>query len=231
MNSRHIVALFAPLLLSGTLLAAQAPAPAPAPQAAPDTTQPPAPIERQAAPLPPTLPPGQRGMFRGPMPPHDLPPLHGFPGGMGGGVRIVPPGIWWRDPVVVQRLALTPEQTGKMDEIFQQSRLQLIDLKANVERQDAILEPMLSVNPVNQPRALAQIDKVAQARAELERASAKMLLGIRAVLTPEQWSRLQTLVPELAPGGPPLPVMQPGSGRRSRGPRPAAPADRLPPQP
>jgi Spy/CpxP family protein refolding chaperone len=112
--------------------------------------------------------------------------------GMGGEFRIAPPGIWWKNPGLVQRVGLTPEQSKKMDDIFQQSRLQLVDLKANLEKQNLLLEPMLSANPIDQGKALAQIDKVAQARADLEKANAKMLLGIRAVLTPEQWTQLQT---------------------------------------
>ena len=110
--------------------------------------------------------------------------------GLGAGFRIAPGGMWWKNPMVVQRLALTPEQTKKMDGIFEQSRLQLIDLKANVEKQNALLEPLLSANPPDTAKAMAQIDKVAEARAELEKANAKMLLGLRGVLTPEQWTKL-----------------------------------------
>ena len=107
-----------------------------------------------------------------------------FEGGMG------PMGMWWKDPEVVQRIGLTPDQTGKMEEIFQKSRLQLIDLKANVERQEVTLEPLLDANPVDTKKALFQIGKVADARAELEKANAGMLLGLRGVLTPEQWTKL-----------------------------------------
>jgi Spy/CpxP family protein refolding chaperone len=109
---------------------------------------------------------------------------------MGGSFRIAPGGMWWKNPNVVQRLTLTPEQVKKMDSIFQQSRLQLIDLKANVEKQEVMLDPMLSANPLDTNKAMAQIDKVAQARADLEKANAKMLLSLRAVLTPDQWTKL-----------------------------------------
>ena len=111
-------------------------------------------------------------------------------GGLGAGFHIAPGGMWWKNPMVVQRLALTSDQTKKMDGIFEQSRLQLIDLKANVEKQNAMLEPLLSANPPDTAKALAQIDKVAEARAELEKADARMLLGIRGVLTPVQWTKL-----------------------------------------
>jgi len=45
---------------------------------------------------------------------------------------------------------------------------------------------------------------VAQTRAELEKANARMLLGIRRVLNPDQWKKLQVAVPR-RPGGFPGP--------------------------
>ena len=155
----------------------------------------------------------------------------GFAGAPGGGMEagfgIAPAGIWWRSPMVVQRLALTADQTKKMDGIFEQSRLQLIDLKANVEKQNAMLEPLLSANPPDTTKALAQIDKVAEARAELEKADAKMLLGIRGVLTPEQWTKLHQgrgaggfggAAGLGGPGGPGAVSGPGGAGRGSGGP-------------
>ena len=157
--------------------------------------------------------------------------------GPGGGFHIGPEGMWWKNPTVVQRLSLTPEQTKKMDGLFQESRLQLIDLKANVEKQQVMLEPLLSANPLDTKAAMAQIDKVAQSRADLEKANAKMLLGIRAVLTPDQWTKLRERGggpggqggpggpgAQGGPGGPAGGQGGPGGGQgRGRGPRPGAP--------
>lgn len=111
--------------------------------------------------------------------------------GMRPELRIAPPGMWWKNPDIVQKLSLTSDQQKRMDDIFQQSRLQLIDLKANVEKQEVLLEPMLSANPPDTNKVLAQIDRVASARAELEKANARMLLGIRGVLSADQWTKLQ----------------------------------------
>lgn len=110
---------------------------------------------------------------------------------MRGGFRIGPPGIWWHNPDLIQKLTLTPDQQKRMDDILQQSKLQLIDLRAAVEKQEVLMEPMLAANPPDTNKILAQIDHTAQARAELEKANAKMLLGIRNVLTPDQWTKLQ----------------------------------------
>jgi Spy/CpxP family protein refolding chaperone len=152
--------------------------------------------------------------------------IHGR-GGMEGDMgpfHIAPMGMWWKNSRIVERLTLTPEQTKKMDEIFQQSRLQLIDLHANVEKQEVLLDPMLNSNPVDTTRAMAQIDKLAQARADLEKANAKMLLGIRAVLTPDQWTKLNTH----RFGGPEGQGGQGGpQGRSAHGGGPTGPNDNL----
>ena len=132
------------------------------------------------------------GMDRGPMTPHRPPMERAF--------RMGPRGRWWNNPEVAQKLGLSTDQQKKMDDIFQQSRLKLIDQHAAVEKEETILEPLLSAEQPDETRVLAQIDKVAQARAELEKANARMLLGLRSVLTTAQWKTLQTLGPEDHPG-------------------------------
>jgi Spy/CpxP family protein refolding chaperone len=112
--------------------------------------------------------------------------------GMRPDFRIAPPGMWWKKPDLVQKLTLTADQQKRMDDIFQKSRLDLIDLKAALERQEVLLQPMLAENPPDTNKVLAQIDKVAQARADLEKSNARMLLGIRGILSPDQWTKLQT---------------------------------------
>jgi periplasmic protein CpxP/Spy len=96
-------------------------------------------------------------------------------------------GRWWTNPRNIQRLGLTPDQQKKMDEIFQQSRLKLIDLTAALDKEEAVLEPLVEADQPDAVKIRAQIDRVAQARGELEKANANMLLGIRLILTPSQW--------------------------------------------
>ena len=63
-----------------------------------------------------------------------------------------------------------------MDDIFQQSRLKLIDLHAALQKEEATLDPLINADSPDETKVLAQIDKVAQARAELEKSNARMLL-------------------------------------------------------
>jgi Spy/CpxP family protein refolding chaperone len=121
----------------------------------------------------------------------------GGPGRPGGHLHLGPPGRWWDDPEFVKRLGLSDEQQRKMDEIFNTNRLKLIDLFAAVQKEEAIMEPLVSADPPDEGKLVAQIDRVAQARAELEKANARMLLGIRGQLNHEQWLKLKTERPPL----------------------------------
>ena len=104
-----------------------------------------------------------------------------------------PSGTWWRDQRNIAMLSLTADQQKRMDDVFQQSRIRLIDLSATLDKEEAILEPLMKADRLDEVKVATQIDKVADARAELEKANARMLLGIRQVLTPEQWTTLNSM--------------------------------------
>jgi periplasmic protein CpxP/Spy len=104
-----------------------------------------------------------------------------------------PQGRFWNNPNVVSKLNLTDDQRKGMDQVLQEHRTTLVDLHANLEKAELALEPLMKDDQPNESRILAQIDQVAQARAELEKANARFLLAIRAKLTPEQWKSLQSL--------------------------------------
>jgi Spy/CpxP family protein refolding chaperone len=102
-------------------------------------------------------------------------------------------GTFWRNPEWIKLLDLSTDQQKKMDDIFQQYRLKLIDLTASLQKEELILEPLLGPNrpaPESEAKILTQIDRIAEARAELEKANSKMLVSILQVLTPDQWSKL-----------------------------------------
>jgi protein CpxP len=100
-------------------------------------------------------------------------------------------GRWWNNPKLIEKLKLTDEQRKAMDDILQQHREKLIDLRASVDKAELEMEPMVRADQPNESAVLAQIDKVAQARAELEKANARFLFALRAKLTPDQWKQVQ----------------------------------------
>jgi periplasmic protein CpxP/Spy len=181
------------LILAGALAYAQPPqdAPPPPPAGGPQAQAVPGPARRGLDVLPPPpearRPPLERALHPGPR------------------------GRWWNNPEMAQKLGLTADQQKRMDDIFQQNRLKLIDLNAAVQKAEVTMEPLVSADQPDEARIEAQIDQVAQARAELEKANARFLLAIRRVLTPEQWKKLQAEEPRAAEMRPsPGPAPRPG---------------------
>lgn len=142
----------------------------------------------------PTPPPGGpgNGPGGGGPPRWDRDRMPGRPPGMSRAGHGGPGGRWWTDPDLVQVLGLAADQQKRLEDLFQQSRLKLIDVNAALQKEEAVLEPLLAVDRPEEARVLVQIDRIAQARAELEKANARMLLGFRGVLNPEQWKKLQS---------------------------------------
>jgi Spy/CpxP family protein refolding chaperone len=100
-------------------------------------------------------------------------------------------GRWWNNPKLAEQLKLTEAQRKSMDEILLRHRETLIDLRGSLEKAELAMQPLMSDESPNEAKILAQIDRVAQARAELEKANARFLLALRNKLTPEQWKQLQ----------------------------------------
>ena len=107
---------------------------------------------------------------------------------------------WWNNPRMVEKLKLTDDQRKTMDGILQDHKVTLVDLHANLEKAELAMQPLMKADQPNESAILAQIDKVAQARAELEKANARFLLALRSKLTPDQWKQMQALHDERGPG-------------------------------
>lgn len=113
------------------------------------------------------------------------------PHGMGG-----PPGMhgrWWKNSDVVKELQLTDAQIKQIEQTFLDYRLKLIDLHADVERQEAKLQPLLEADQPNEQQVGSQVDAVIAARGKLEKTNTMMMLAIRRILSVDQWKKLQAM--------------------------------------
>ncbi len=111
--------------------------------------------------------------------------------GWGGGDSMLPLGLWWRNSQVAALLGLTAAQQKQIGDLFLQSRVQLIHLHATLQEEQLMLGPLLNASPFDEAKAMVQIDKIADTRADLEKTNAKMLLNIRGELTEQQWAKLR----------------------------------------
>jgi len=101
------------------------------------------------------------------------------------------PQKWWNSEPYVHELGLTPDQSRRLEEIFQQAAPNERALKKALDEAEAQLERLMA-RPDDKP-ALEQIERVVTARANLIRSHSLMLFRMRRVLTAEQWTRLGTL--------------------------------------
>lgn len=100
-------------------------------------------------------------------------------------------GRWWNNPHIIEKLKLTEAQRKAMDEALLAHRSQLIDLHAALEKAELGMEPLMRADQPNEGQILAQIDRIVQTRAELEKARARFLLAVRSKLSLEQWKQME----------------------------------------
>jgi TonB family protein len=100
-------------------------------------------------------------------------------------------GAWWTDAALVQRLGLTDDQKSKIERTFENHRQTIVSGTALLEKEEAQLARLLAADPLDRNAVLTQIDRVVQARGEVERANAAMTLEMREHLTRAQWAQLQ----------------------------------------
>jgi Spy/CpxP family protein refolding chaperone len=110
---------------------------------------------------------------------------------MRGGLQLAPPGRWWDDKGFAKSLGLRPEQRKKMDDIFNANKGTILLRYQSLQQEEAHLEDITREPQLNEPTIFAAIDRVAQARAALEKANAHMLLLIRQEMDKDQTERLE----------------------------------------
>ncbi len=105
-------------------------------------------------------------------------------------------GKWWKNSKIAADLKLTEAQISQIEQTFLDHRLKLIDLRADLERQEVKLQPLVEADQPDEAKVGAQIDLVLAARGRLEKANTMMMLAIRRVLSVEQWKKLQSIKQE-----------------------------------
>jgi Spy/CpxP family protein refolding chaperone len=122
-------------------------------------------------------------------------------------------GPWWKNAEIANQLHLTDQQKKEIDQSFYQYRLQLIDATAATQKLDMQLDNLMNADYLEEAQINQTLDQLVQARGQLSKIYAGMLISIRKVLLPEQWRSLQDLqaekgmmpmmlMPMMLPGGP-----------------------------
>ncbi len=124
-------------------------------------------------------------------PPGNSPDSAGTLSGMRGGLQLGPPGRWWDDKHFAKDLKLRPDQQRRMDVIFETNRPALLNRLGAVQQEEGRMETLVHARNPEEASLNAQIDRVWQARADLEKAKTHYLLQIRQEMDTDQLTRLE----------------------------------------
>jgi Spy/CpxP family protein refolding chaperone len=100
-------------------------------------------------------------------------------------------GKWWQSEEYKRELRLTPEQSKKLEEVFQASVPTLKSLKKALDQAESEFERLLERG--DDGSVMDQVERVEAARAELNKSHTMMMLRMKRVLTAEQWARFNAM--------------------------------------
>ena len=109
---------------------------------------------------------------------------------MRGGLQLGPPGRWWDDKHFAKSLHLRPEQKKHMDALFDENRASLVSKYQALQQEESKMEALSRAQTLDENALFAQIDRVAQARADLEKANTHLLLQVRKEMDADQITHL-----------------------------------------
>ena len=107
------------------------------------------------------------------------------------GAQDVNPGRWWRDPGVSRDLSLTRQEQRELDSLYARNREELIDTKAELEKERSRLDDIMYREPFNEDAAKAQLRKVEEKRRKLTSERMRYLIEVRKILGHDRFRTLE----------------------------------------
>jgi Spy/CpxP family protein refolding chaperone len=99
---------------------------------------------------------------------------------------------WWKDPQFQRELALSTDQSARIDAIFQAAISQLRPKKEELDKQEELLSQQIA-SGADEALVTRQVEKVEAIRSQMNKMRTLMLLKERQVLSPDQRAKLNKL--------------------------------------
>lgn len=113
-------------------------------------------------------------------------PLRGFG-------QEAPEGKWWYAPDIAAALKLTPEEVRRLDDLYADSRRQLIDLKRSVEKERFELDQLLEGRKINDQAVKKQHRKLEDARTGLSSEYLRFMVETRRIIGHDRFQQLKQI--------------------------------------
>ena len=129
----------------------------------------------------------------------------------------MPPGRWWDNDRLVERIDLTGEQRERIRDLVYRHARRMIDLTAAVKGAELELANVVEPPTFEADAARRAFARLQEARRALEHERFEMLLALRGELSADQWVEVQQLRRELRRNRDRPPGDGPPGGRPPRG--------------
>jgi Spy/CpxP family protein refolding chaperone len=96
-------------------------------------------------------------------------------------------------PEIAKKLGLNADQKASVEKLYYDSKSTGIDLQAKSDKARLELERVMMADTLDEKTALKDFEAAAAAETEVRRNDLKLMLGLRKILTPEQWTALKEL--------------------------------------
>jgi Spy/CpxP family protein refolding chaperone len=103
----------------------------------------------------------------------------------------LPPGKWWRNPVVAGQLDLSEEQINQMDEQFNKNGGKLIGLKSAVKQEQFELGVLLESKALDERAIMKQLEKLGKKKSALQEEFMLMVIETRKIIGYENFRTLK----------------------------------------
>ena len=105
----------------------------------------------------------------------------------------LPPGKWWEDQRLVERVGLTEDQQQQIREVVYKRARRMIDLNADVKLMGLELADVVDQEAFDPAAVRKAYANFQTARQKLEQERFEMLLDVRLILTYEQWKKIEEI--------------------------------------
>lgn len=102
-------------------------------------------------------------------------------------------GKWWQSEKFKADLALTADQSAKLEEVFQRLLPSLATGKEALDRLEARLSDVIAEGAAPEGDVMRLVDQVEQSRSELTKTRTLMVYRMHQLLTPEQRAKMNAL--------------------------------------
>jgi Spy/CpxP family protein refolding chaperone len=103
----------------------------------------------------------------------------------------MPSGKWWHNAKISRNLKLSGEEKAKLDGLYSQSRLRLIELKSMVEKERFKLENLMESKAMDDASVQRQFNKLEKARNKLANERLTFMVGVRRIIGANRFQQLK----------------------------------------